>query len=170
MNRLAATTLAFLVFIGFYYADVRIATPVSLETQSDLSTPTLVEAGISSDGRLVVARQEAASSVPPRAKFPNHARTLRAFYAPDHAGKLALFVENAKPRVYYALSGSFTLTEMYPALYWSNDTTLIFYGVSSSGDFEKYAADVSQTMLTVLPAHEATEEVRENLPTLDTPL
>lgn len=101
-----------------------------------------VKQGVSQDGLLAVTKLPNAPVVPPRVKAANHARTLRAFIAPDRGGIPTLYVESVKEHAYYALTGGFSVLEEYPVIAWTSPTTLIFYGKSSTGALMRFTADL----------------------------
>jgi hypothetical protein len=138
---------------------------VSRETAvEDASRETFsVQQGVSQDGLLAITAVPAVPSIPPRMKAANHERTLRAFIAPNRGGVLTLYLERAKPREYYALLGSFHVTEKYPVLTWASSTVLVFYGTAPDGTVMRCVVDVhllvfSQTpiepsLLPIAPLH-----------------
>lgn len=123
-----------------------------------------VKQGVSRDGMLAITKIPSAPPVPPRAKSGNHARTLRAFFAPNRGGVLTLYVESIKPHEYYSLAGEFTVLGDYPVLTWESETTLAFYGISRKGELSHYVADVHFVRLSEEPIDPTIPIPTKNIP------
>lgn len=123
-----------------------------------------VKQGVSQDGSLVITKIQSAPSIPPQAKPANHARTLRAFFAPNRGGVLTLYVESIKPHEYYSVTGEFTVSGDYPVITWDTETTLAFYSTSSKGEPTRYAADLRLITLSVKPVDSTTPIQTKILP------
>ncbi|MEK7118044.1 MAG: hypothetical protein AAB869_00350 [Patescibacteria group bacterium] len=172
MKHIGITIFSALVFllVAFFPRGLSfLSTPVSRETSvPERYRKTLsVEQGVSQDGLLTVTKIPHAPSVPPRAKPANHARTLRAFFAPDSGGVLTLYIESIKPHGYYLITGGFTISGDYPVLTWDTETTLAFYSMSSKGELMRYAADVHLITLSVRPVDSTTSIPTKILPSMD---
>lgn len=126
-----------------------------------------VKEGVSQDGQLAITKIPNAPTIPPRAKSSNHARVLRAFFAPDRGGTLTLYVENVRPHRYYSLAGAFRVLEEYPVLAWGGETALAFYGTSPKGDLLQYTADVHLLTLSQKPVDPIVPIPTKNVPSSD---
>lgn len=110
----------------------------------------LVTQGQTADGSGRVVSRDTAPFVPPRSKYANRERTLRAFMVRDDAsGATRLFVETARPTTFYEVSGSFT-PDAQRAPTWGGETRLMFVGTAFDGTLMRYAFDLRDLTLTAL--------------------
>lgn len=123
-----------------------------------------VKQGVSRDGLFSVMRVLDAPNVSPRVKSYNHARTLRAFVAPNHDDVLMLYVESVVPHEYYSLLGDFAVMTEHISLLWIGETTLTFYGMSPKGELMRYAADPHLLTLSRAPIDPTSPLSREDIP------
>lgn len=150
MPRYAFTIIAlFVVVLAFIYESSGFfSVQVSPETELALHRETQrVTAGRSTDGELTIREITHAPSVPVRARYPNHLRTLRAYIAPNHIGVPALHLESARPRNSYVLEGAFSVSPNEASLTWVSTTTLMFYGRRGDGALTRFVADVHDITL-----------------------
>lgn len=109
----------------------------------------LVKQGVSQDGSVAIMQVLDAPHIPPRLKIGNHARTLRAFIAPDRGGILSLYIESAVPSAYYAVTGGFTVSPDYPTLAWRDNSTLMFFITVNDGALALMTLDVGTLTSTL---------------------
>lgn len=134
IRRYTVTFAALVIFIISLYSGgmLSASAPVSRGTSHSVDSFS-VKQGVTQDGNFALMEDSAAPRIPPRLKFGNHSRTLRAFVGTGPGGNSTVFVESVKPHAYYVISSSFTVSQEFSALSWPDLATLQYYGTDKNG-------------------------------------
>lgn len=138
--------VAALYFAGMFSTSARV-------THETAGTPGVfsVKQGVSQDGRVSISEVSQVPATPINLKSANHSRTLRAFIGPSHGGLSSLFIESARPRGSFVVSGGYTVSQDFPTLSWSDATTLQFYAKKDDdGQLYRIRLDVHLLIADVL--------------------
>ncbi len=149
IRRYTVTFAAFVIFVVALYSGGMLSASGSVSRATALSNDSFsVKQGVTQDGNFVLTEDSSAPVTPPRLKFGNHSRTLRAFVGAGSSGNLAVFIESIKPHAYYVVSGSYTVSQEFTALSWSDSATLQYYGVDKNGLLSRINFDVHSLVAT----------------------
>jgi hypothetical protein len=154
MPRYLFTVLAFFVFlIAYTYEEHRIfAQNVSPETiladYRDLHT---ISSGMSPDGSINISEVIDPPRVSHYMEIANHGRNLRAFLAPNKGGVGLIYIEQARPHKFFAITGAFSVLPETVSFMWTGPMTLVFYGISPDETFTRYALDLKSKILSDTP-------------------
>ncbi len=119
--------------------------------------------GVTQDGIFSVTQTFAAPNIPPRLKIANHPRTLRAFSGSNRGGLSTLYIEAVVPHEYFTITGSYSVSQKYPTLQWSDTDTLMFFGERNDGQivFVHLNVETLQSIIDVITNEAATSSQYE---------
>lgn len=149
MPRFLITFIALGIF-AFAVLEIHSGNYVSPETAlTNHRDAFVVKQGVSPNGDLAITLVPAAliPHVPLYAKVPNHNRTLRVFIAENRGGGTALYIEKSKPRSFFVLSGSFSVSPDTVSFMWLDSMSLLFYGTATGGTPMRYTVNLSDLLL-----------------------